>query len=113
MPTSVPVWGGRVRNDGLAQTGDSGRILGGLVLTEALSPTGFGLSTEPTRLGIETFWVHDPVDDRTFGELGIGLSFWAGTIEVDLGYRRGLTSETQDDVFYLGFRTLMFDTLSW
>lgn len=95
-----------------ASTGHSGRILAGAGLTWGLAPTGIGFSTEPTRLGLETFWVRDPVDDRTFGELHAGLSFWVGVTEIDLGYRRGLTDDTVDNVFYVGFRARMFDTLS-
>jgi hypothetical protein len=92
------------------EPGHSGRLIGGLGYTLGLASPGFGHSTEPMRLGIETSWVHDPVDDRTFGELGLGFSVWVGTFEIDAGYRRGLTGETHDDVFYVGFRTRFLDT---
>ena len=95
------------------QRGKSGRMLASLAFTEALPATGIDFSTEPSRVGAEVFWLHDPVDDRTFAELHLGVSFWLGANEVDLGWRRGLTSETEDNVFYLGFRIRLFDTLSF
>ena len=98
--------GGRV-----GRPGYGGRVLGGLALTKAFGPTGIGLSTEPVRAGIETHWLRDPIDDRTFGELQLGVSFWVGSVEVQAGWRRGLTSETDDDVIYLGFKSLMFDAI--
>lgn len=112
--------GGRVgsripgqRFETAGQDGKSGRVLASLAFTEALPSTGVDFATEPSRLGAELFWLHDPVDDRTFAELHVGFSFWLGANEVDLGWRRGLTSETEDDVFYLGFRVRLFDTLSF
>lgn len=92
--------------------GDSGRILAGAAFTQALAGTGIGFSTEPTRIGIETHFAYDPIDDRTFGELHVGLSFWLGATEVDVGYRRGIAPDSHDDVFYIGFRSRLLDSLS-
>ena len=39
-----------------------------MAFTRALPPTGLDLSTEPGRIGLETFWVFDPVDERAVVE---------------------------------------------
>ncbi|MFQ5503818.1 MAG: hypothetical protein ACE5F1_03355 [Planctomycetota bacterium] len=96
--------GGIPRRDGR-----SGRLLGGLGITQSLPGLGIDWSTEATRLGIEAFWVWDAPGDRVFGELTVAVSFWVGSLELSLGYRRGLSSESEDDVFFIGFGGLLFD----
>ncbi|HMQ21310.1 MAG TPA: hypothetical protein PKE00_02405 [Planctomycetota bacterium] len=96
-----------------SRPGRSGRIFTSLAFTQGLGSTGIEFATEPTRLGVEVAWLRDPVDDRDFAELHVGLSFWLGANEIDVGWRRGLSSETEDNVLYIGARVRLFDTLSF
>jgi hypothetical protein len=95
------------------RTGKSGRVLGGGALTYALQTTGIDYATEPSRVTLESFWTHDPIDDRTLAELSFGVSLWLGVVELDMGYRRGLTDGVPQDVFYIGIRSRAFDTFSF
>lgn len=95
------------------QVGKSGRVFGSLALTQGFATTGWDLTTEATRVGAELFVLHDPVDDRNIAELELGVSFWYGTNEINVGFRHGLTSDSEDNVFYLGFRVRAFDTLAF
>lgn len=93
--------------------GKSGRVFASVGWTQGLPTTAWDLATEPTRLGAELFVLHDPVDDRTFAELHLGLSFWVGTQEINVGWRRGIGSDAEDNVLYVGARVRLFDTLSF
>ncbi|MCB9880964.1 MAG: hypothetical protein H6832_18410 [Planctomycetes bacterium] len=99
-----------VRN---TQAGRGGRVFASCAFTQGLGSTGIEFATEPSRLGAELAYLRDPVDDRDYLELHVGLSFWLGANEIDIGWRRGLTSDTEDNVLYIGSRVRLFDTLSF
>ncbi len=86
-----------------------GRAIGGVVLTHSLGVPGFGLSTEEMKLGLETHWVLDPPGGREFGEFSVGLGVPLGTYELNFGVRFGLTDETEDRLYYIGFGSQLFD----
>jgi hypothetical protein len=92
-------------------SGDSGRILFGAGLTQALAQPGIGWSTESLAIGIETFWVLDPVDDRRFGELSAALVLPVDAHSFSFGARFGLTDDTEDIVFFVEFASQLFDAL--
>jgi len=89
--------------------GKTGRVIAGVTWTEAFPGPGIEYATEDMRVSVENTWVWDPAEGRTFGELGLVATVWVGSVELALGYRRGLTSETEDDVLFLGFGTRLFD----
>jgi hypothetical protein len=93
----------------VGRPGKTGRVIGGIAWTEAFPGPGFEYSTDDVRLTVENSWVWDPPEDRLFGELGFVATVWVGSVELALGYRRGLTSETVDDVVFVGFGTRLFD----
>ncbi|MEZ5988006.1 MAG: hypothetical protein R3F30_02540 [Planctomycetota bacterium] len=90
-------------------TSRTGRLLGGLSWTEGLGLRPGDLGLDGARLGVGTFWTHDFGGHRSFGELSVHLTLAIETVELDFGFRAGLTPESPDRIFTVMFGTRLFD----